>query len=233
MDTELIRRQLTIYIRNHGRHFFEFPTIESQLLELGTLVLVAEHYRLEGYTVTPMNLIGRHFRVKRSSAGYPWNFSWFAVSGRAQLFDIHANLAVEGAYRLDGAKYVVDVGVCNTGAVPRAKPRSEPWHSVANAKLATWVEAKKLVVYPMLLAQFIGIVHEISPHFLGGPNRRGFRASGHFPPALVTTGHFTGGSAQIVSAFKARRFRTVVVPDLDVALASMKEGRARSSPFRR
>jgi hypothetical protein len=103
--------------------------------------------------------------------------------------------------------------------------------ALTNNDLVTWVEAKKLVVYPMLLAQFIGIVHELSPDCLNGPNRKGFQEDGHFPPALVTTGNFTRGCAQIRTGFADRGFRVSVVCNLDVVLASLDKPFAVASPF--
>jgi hypothetical protein len=129
MDAEAIRGSLNAYIASHKSEFHELPTIESQLLELGTLVLVAEHYRIAGYVIDAENLNGGKFRVKRTSAGYQWRFSWFRATRGSMEVEIHTNLKVAGAYGKDGGVYVVDVAVCNPNVVPRTAmmPKRPGW----------------------------------------------------------------------------------------------------------
>lgn len=229
MDDTRIRQSLRQFIRRHRTNFQYLPTIQSQLLELGALVITVEHYRLAGYGVAPTNLIQGRFKVKRSSAGYPWRFSWFTIERGAQRFEVHTNLKVAGAHG-DDASYVLDVAVCRPDRVPTARP-ANAWSRLRNEELITWVEAKKLVVYPMLLAQFIGIVHEVSPRFLAGRLPWGFARDHHFAPTLVTTGHLAAGSRDVCRGFVRRNFRIVVVPDLDVSLAELQHGPAARSPF--
>jgi hypothetical protein len=230
MDADAIEGSLRTYIARHKAEFQELPTIQSQLLELATLVLVAEHYRIAGYVIGAENLKEGRFRVKRTSAGYQWRFSWFRATRGSTEVEIHTNLRVAGAYGKDEGVYVVDVAVCNPNVVPRTDQAKKTWVALSNKDLITWVEAKKLVVYPMLLAQFIGIVHELSPACLNGPKSKGFQEGGHFPPALVTTGNFTRGCAQIRAGFADRGFRVAVVRNLDVALAALNKP-CVESPF--
>jgi hypothetical protein len=105
------------------------------------------------------------------------------------------NLSVRSAR--DSGIYCVDLAVTSRGAVP--VQRDPNWKCLPNAGLVTFGEAKKLVVYPMLLAHFIGIVHELAPGFLSGLPP-GFATANHFAPALVTLGYCTANSAEIVSA---------------------------------
>lgn len=218
------------FINKHRTEFYELPRIQTQLLELGAATLASEHYRLEGYHVRSENAIGGRFRVKVSSRGHPWNYSWFVVERDDRRFEIHTNLAVLGHYGLDEGRYVVDVAVCRPGRVPLTKTDGRGWVCLRNQDLVTFVEAKKLVVYPMLLAQFVGIVHEVKPRFLSGLPP-GFRRRGHFPPALVSTGHPASTSRDIVRGFTARGFRISVVPSFDTHLSSMRRGQIAYSPF--
>src|SRR6266446_428214 len=87
----------------------------------------------------------------------------------------------------------------------RKKERKGQWLCLANADLVTFAEAKKLRVYPMLLAQFLGVVHEIRPEFLNRQNlAAAFFAGGHFAPALVSLGSYSGNSQRIVDAYPGR-----------------------------
>ncbi len=230
MDVDRIHKQLSHFIARHHVEFAELPRIQTQLLELGAMTLAAEHYRLHDYTIEPSNLIEGRFRVKVTSRGDPWNYSWFTVRRRGKCFEIHSNLTVLGAYGLDGGRYVVDVAVTQPDTVPRIRREENKKFALPNECLSTFVEAKKLVVYPMLLAQFVGIVHEILPGFLSGLPR-GFAPQGHFRPALVSTGYPAGTSRDIINGFVNRGFRICVIPHFDVSLAGMTRGIAERSPF--
>jgi hypothetical protein len=98
VDVRAVEDALTSFIRDHGLSFSRVGPRESQLLELGALVLAAIHYDRLGYTVTPGGVEGGEFRVKPGSRGYPWNFSWFEVQRGNRRFEVHGNLPVESAY---------------------------------------------------------------------------------------------------------------------------------------
>jgi len=53
-----------------------------------------------------------------------------------------------GAYGEDKARYVVDVGVCEPGMLPTSKKEQKEWLAIDNQFLITFVEAKKLTIYP-------------------------------------------------------------------------------------
>ena len=89
---------------------------------------------------------------------------------------------------------------------------------------------KKLVVYPMLLAQFIGIVHEIKPCFIYGRLPRGFFKYEHLFPVLASLGNFSGNSSKIVDAYKSRNIHITIAENFDVRLANVRGGHQKS-PF--
>jgi hypothetical protein len=123
--------------------------------------------------------------------------------------------------------YCVDVGVVRAGAIPREKP-TEKWDCLPNADLVTFGESKKLVVYPMLLAQFIGIVHEIKPSYL---SFKSTALSDHPPPTLIALGAFSGNSRAIVSAYPSRNIKLNIAQNYDVRLARVRGSPTPTSPF--
>jgi hypothetical protein len=137
------------------------------------------------------------------------------------------NLLVRSAH--DDGIYCVDLAVTREGEVPTST-QPPKWICLTNDDLITFAEAKKLVIYPMLIAQFIGIVHEISPQFLGNPSLSGLTRSGHFPPTLVCLGYYSGTSQAIVSSLYRRGIRLQIVPDFDTRLAQLRRG-DQTSPF--
>ena len=222
METHRVRDALIAFAKRYKTELNRLGARKSQLLEIGALAVCADHYRREGYDVTPTNLQKGYFRVKLGSRGYPWNFSWFECERGEEKIEIHANLSVYSAYGEDDGVYVVDVGVARDGAVPRSKPRNV-WRGVKNQYVITFAEAKYLVVYPMLLAQFVGIVKEIKPMFLSGCRPERFREDGHFDPALIAVGHLHGTARSIVGAYRARGYFIRIVPAMESKLSGLSE----------
>jgi len=79
----------------------------------------------------------------------------------------------------------------------------------------------------MLLAQFIGIVHELKPDFLKG--RDGI-AEVHPSPALIVLGHYSGNSREIVSNYSKRKIHVTFAANYDGRLSRVRSGAAKS-PF--
>ncbi|MER9195736.1 hypothetical protein NKI13_20940 [Mesorhizobium australicum] len=229
MNVAEIEKELKAFINKHSVQFEHLAVRETALLELGALTMATEHYRLAGYTITVENAINGLFVAKLSSRGYPYNFSWFKCVKGDELYEIHSNLSVMGGHN-DEAVYVVDVAVVvGDDKVPKAKPKQK-WVALDNKALATFAEVKKLVVYPMLLAQFIGIVHEITPSRLK-KLKAGLPADNHFPPSLITLGYLTATSSKALKGFAKRKFRVCVVHNFDMYLSQMRRGEASKSPF--
>ena len=136
------------------------------------------------------------------------------------------NLMVRSAH--DVGIYCVDVGVVRAGAVPETAGRADKWACVENSSLVTFAEVKRLVVYPMLLAQFVGIVHEIKPVCLKSPPPSYIGRFEHLPPALLALGHFSGNSSAIVQGFKARGFTVCIAEGLDIRIAAHRKGTSKS-----
>lgn len=221
MDLPSVSAAVKRVISRHQGGLRSIASSQTQLLELASVTGIAEHYRSIGCDVHAVNPRGkRAFVVKTSTRGHPWNFSYFTCSRAGETFEIRMNQAVKGAHR--AGVYCTDVAIVEGGAVPRERPRN-PWEAVANAQLITFAETKKLVVYPMLLAQFVGIVHEIKPMFL----RRG--STQHLEPTLITLGHLTANAREIVNSYACRHFRIRIADSYDVRLARVRSG--APSPF--
>jgi hypothetical protein len=200
-------------------------TSQTKLLELGAVTGLAEHYKAQGCKARVENPKGKKsFVVKTSTRGFPWNFSRIVIEKESALCELHMNLMVRGAH--DDGVYCVDIGITEPGSIPTAKPKAE-WDSLDNPNLITFAEVKKLVIYPMLLAQFIGIVHELKPSFLKG--RRSV-ATVHPSPTLIVLGHYSGNSQAIVSHYKKRNIHVTIAENYDGRLSRVRTGAAKS-PF--
>ena len=219
LDAARLARELEQYMASHRVRFTNVARRDSQILEIGALCITTRHYEAVGYAVTTRNEVGGRFKVNTNARGRPWNFSYFELSSAAgaHVYEVYANLSVRSAYGADSGQYVVDVAVVTAGSVPTKRP-TDAWTGTRNEDLVTFLEAKAIVIYPMLVAQFIGIVHEIKPRFLGSRRPRGFLQQGHFDPTLVSLGYVHGISAGIVNKLPDRKFHIGVVGHFDAAI---------------
>jgi len=229
VDVGELSAALRKFVRGHKAQFEGLTARKSQLLEIGALMIAAKHYSLSGYDIKLHNPKGRNLRVKLGTRGNPWNFSYFEVRDGSLAFEIHTNLPVCDAVGTEGARYVADVVVAPAGKVPKAAPKGgKKWFALPNAEVVTFIEAKSLVIYPMLIAQFIGIVHELKPRFLEGKRPAGFVAARHFDPALVSLGYLHGTCWNIVKGFGPRGLHIQIVAQFDAAIANLNRGGTRS-----
>lgn len=230
MDVDAARAGIDRLAQRQGATLLELPDIASKLLELAALVLSTVHYRRLEFEVQPANLIEKSFVLKTSSAGRPWNYSWFYARRGELCLSLMTNINVQGAFSPYHGTYNVDVAVISDEISANDMRDSGNWWTASNAKLASFVEAKRMTAYPMLLASFTGIVHEIRPEFVGSSPPRD-DSSPHFPPALVTTGPLSATSKSIIRAWAVRGYQLAVVPHLDVRLAEAAADEAVESPF--
>lgn len=229
MDTNLVKSAVEQFLKRNRQGLYDLSTNQSKALELAATVATAEHYRSRKYEVKIVNPPAAKgvFAVKTSTRGHPWNFTRIQITRDASEFEIHSNLVVRSAH--DPGRYCVDVGIVKGGAVPTSQPPGV-WDCVENHQLITFVEVKKLVVYPMLLAQFVGIVHEIKPHFIGKAVPTWFVKQDHLKPVLASLGNFSGNSSTIVHAYAGRGIRITVAQSFDIRLAKAK-AKEILSPF--
>lgn len=226
MNIDEIQKGVERVMSRHPEALSTVASSQTKLLELAAVTGVAEHFKDQGFVVTTEGLGPRNsFRVKTTASGYPWNFSRFRVQRGNEAYEIHMNLKVRGAH--DEGIYCVDVAVIDTAIVPQEKPKGQ-WLCAENEPLRTFVEVKKLNVYPMLLAQFFGIVHEITPEFVD-QTKPGRAKDPLLEPALAVLGSLSGNSASIIEGFADRGLSIMIAYNYDLRL--MRSRLKGGSPF--
>lgn len=228
MDVDAVAKTILAFTRRHSQVLTTLGSRQSQVLELAALVGVGQHYMAGGYRVTVENpRRGSDFVVKAGTRGHPADYSRLRCTKDRDEVELHANLLVQSAR--DEGTYCVDVGIARPHRVPSRKG-GKAWHRLDNKDVRSFAEVKKLVVYPMLLTQFVGIVHEIRPSFLTTPRPRGFGPGKHLPPTLIALGHYSSNSEVIVKSFRERGFSFLVTASFDVRLTKCRFDSSRS-PF--
>lgn len=228
MNSVAIESFIKRLIRSHESVFRQINDNQPALLELAVFLGVKEHYRAYHYDTEIRNPKTGGFVVKTRTQGHPAKYSHLFLSNDGKEFEAHMNLAVRSAH--DQGIYCVDVGIAKAGVLPRKISKKDKWICLPNRELITFVETKKLPVYPMLLAQFIGIVHEIMPSFVSRRWKQIHPDGIHFHPALVTLGHLSGNSSSIISKYPSRNIRVTIVTNYDTRLAIIRRGSV-TSPF--
>lgn len=219
MQIDALEASIKSVISQHYEALQDIAGSQTKLLELASATGIVQHFRTIGYLIEVKNPKGNAFRVKTSTRGRPLNFSFFVVSSNKYSLEVHINLPVRSAR--DEGIYCVDVAVILPGSIG-----SNPdWKCVENTSLITFAEAKKLTVYPMLLAHFIDIVHEIKPSFLSA-DPLNFQ---DMPQLLITLGNFSGNSLAVVRNYPNRLISVLVAENYDIRLAKVRAG--GGSPF--
>ena len=247
VDFERLANLVSDFLCRHKSSMYEIATHGTNVFEAFCFVIVVRHYEMAGYELKPENLLDGKFRFKYNTRGYPWNYSYFIVSSKEReaendsgLFEIRHNLKVSGAWvgaetdnDTDPPMFALDVAVIESDSLPNLKmgqKRNGEKYWVDNMDLITFGEAKKLTAYPMLLAQFLGIVHEIKPEFLNTEERENLKTildQKHPPPLLLTSNHLTWGTKQVLKSFQDRDLLIRVVEDVtgsseQILLSKMK-----------
>jgi hypothetical protein len=226
MNVAAVKAAVTAFARNNRVAFSRLSGRQSQILELGAFVGTAQHFKAAGFALQ-FHSSGSRFRLKTSTRGHPSDYSRIVCSRGDLRVELHSNVSARGAH--DAGIYCVDVGIVRCGAIPLIRP-SGKWVAVANSDLVSFVEVKRLVVYPMLLAQFLGIVHEIRPEFLIRPAPPGFGENDVLPPALATLGGYSSNSTDIVKGFGVRGYGFLVAQLFDFRLSRCRHS-PNQSPF--
>jgi len=228
MDPGKVSAAVKSFARHHRMILNDLGNRQTQLLEIGANVAVVQHYRAKGYTTTIHNPAGAsEFRVKLGTRGHPADYSRVHCERNGVTCEIHSNLSVESGRR-DHGVYCVDVAVVKEGFVPRRKTKIAP-AALTNQHLISFAEAKKLVIYPMLLAHFIGIVHEVTPHFMTS-YKRSEVPDDHLPPTLITLGALTKNGKVIKESFERRKYKVCIADSFDFRLSYARRA-LTMSPF--
>lgn len=200
-------------IREHKTTFTDINRRRTSLLELSALMLAVQHYERNGYKAIPrFGEQHKVFRPKWGSGGIPRKYSWWELTRDGSAYEAHLNAPVWDGHGGETATFVVDVGIITAEANIVFDPEKKKLLGFKNDDMATFIESKGIPIFPMLIAQFVGIVHEIVPWAIIGKTPRGFLQKSHFDPALVSNGYPRANTSRLLSGLADRRIRVRVVP---------------------
>src|SRR5687767_8574387 len=125
MDVKKVEGQVQKFIKEHKAGFDRLSGRQSQLLELASIVGVAEHYKAAGFTVEIANpKKPTIFVVKTGTRGHPSAYSRVNCSRGDEAVELHMNAMVRGGH--DDGIYCVDVAVVQPDCMPRENKKGAP-----------------------------------------------------------------------------------------------------------
>jgi hypothetical protein len=226
--------QIADFLAEHRTTVDNIAASLPHVFEAVCYMLFVRHYEGIGFAVHPRNLLadGR-FRFRYSTNGLPWRYSYFEVCERSDdtlgpvIAEIWHNQKVQGAWcvQCDAGVFAVDIAVIRPNVLPKLPFRTPAGGHrtfAPNADVLTFGESKLLIPYPMLLAQFLGIIHEILPGNVGFSDL-GSAVSAipvqppHPPPTLFTTGHMSQGTKSILESMLDRRYKLFVLVGIETS----------------
>lgn len=188
------------------------------------MMLAVQHYERYGYKATAENLAKGRFRPKWSSMGEPRDHSYWRISRPPLEVEAHLNAPVWDGQGGKTATFVVDVGIVSAGSTARRDADRRELRGFENADLRTFIESKSIPIYPMLVAHFLGIVHEITPWAMQATVAPPRRDPADFDPALVSRKLPSANTERLLGSLVGRGVRVRVVPAFDQYVL---EGRLR------
>lgn len=173
----LIRNRERIHVNSKRLcHFFE----------LACYCRVIRFYIQLGFSleiIPPRNT----FRFKATTRGSPNKYSFFRVSRGDLVYDIRSNMPVVSISN-DG-EYVPDIVISHRDNNPQIE-------RIENRDLMSFCEVKYLKSHPEMLANFIGIVFELTPEYICGPAPNPILCI-HPAPTLIVSGYSSGNVESI------------------------------------
>jgi hypothetical protein len=229
VNFSLLQQSAEHFLSSHKTAIQNVTKSHNNIFEVSCFVLIAQYYEHIGYYLQIKNPVDGKFRFRYSTNGFPWRYSYLVACTKEDdqpVFEIWHNQKVAGWWLTDEKEndtplFALDIAVIKPGALPAnlnfdAKGKGERvW--VKKDDLITFGEAKNLVGYPMLIAQFLGIVHEIKPSFLHehiSNVPREFYEHRHLPPSLLTSGNMLSGALRVIKSFEDRQIEIIIIDNL-------------------
>jgi hypothetical protein len=170
--------------------------------ELACYCRVLRYYQQQGFTLTILPEKNRKvFRFKATTQGTPNKYSFFRiyrestqVPAENRIYDIRSNMPVCSANN-DG-KYTPDIVISYHSDEPDIE-------KIVNGDLISFCEVKYLKAHPEMLANFIGMVYEIIPECILGPEPDADQCI-HPAPSLIVYGGSSGNVERIRAGMMGR-----------------------------
>lgn len=207
-DQKQTQKDLLDFFGTYRAQLNSFGRYVNQTFEAYALAQTIKWYIKRGWNVSCVNPKGGQFKLKFSTRGKPVNFSYFVLKLKRQKIHIRHQLRVGIRHNLTShANINLDVAVYEDTDL--TKFASDDY--LPNMKLISFGEAKHMSAYAELMANFIGLVHELMPEKLDNIRKKdGFSPSEHIAPFMIVSGILYHTAKELKNSFEDRGY------DIDV-----------------
>jgi hypothetical protein len=169
IDTDKLKQDLGTFFQEKRPDLYAFGRTVNQVFEAFVFAAVATWYREQDWTIEfvhPKKHTGKHLRLKFNTRGRPSNYSFIRCSkGQVEVHIRHQIRVATAHYRIGQrfrANVVLDVAVIT--------PADLEWMDtndyIPNENLISFGEAKHMSAFAELVANFVGLIHELQPQRL-------------------------------------------------------------------
>lgn len=214
IDTSLVRQRVGEFFFANKSDITQFGSTVNQTFEAFVFASLVNWYSKNSWKVefkhpsSNSNIV----RLKYSTRGRPSLYTYALCTKQDEKVQVRHSLRVATRYHrpefIHPANVVLDVAVISDIDLSNHKTDEH----VNNSNLITFGEAKHMAAFAELIANFIGLVHEISPDVVKPirPYIGPLECREHPAPFLYVSGHLNPTAQGIVESIRDRGF------DMDV-----------------
>lgn len=214
INNEALKGNLAKYFIENKRDIREFGSTVNQTFEAFVFASLANWYSQNGWVVEFINSdpTTKYVKLKFSTRGRPSNYTYALCSKGEKKIQIRHGLRVATKYhrneQIKPANVVLDVAVIEDVDLSNHKTNDHTDHT----HLITFGEAKHMSAFAELVANFIGLAHEMTPDRINQirPYIGPVPNSEHPSPFLYVSGYLLLTAQGIVETIRYRGY------DLDI-----------------
>lgn len=216
-DVKELEKEITAFANKFKTTVSNQASRISDYFEMSCFNYIVKFYELNGYVVSPENLISKQYRYKCSTAGIHSNFSHFTAviqkGDKKYEYEIHHNLAIQSSH--DSELFTTpDISIIKKGTAMTTKEYydSKTTFSFAlNKDFITFCEVKQFNPFPELIFNFIGITNELLKNSLKSKAVK--YQTPHIAPSLMVSGKPNKQTRKIKISLESR-YKINIIYDL-------------------
>lgn len=207
-NQEQAKKNLHDFFKNEKAKLNSFGNAVNQTFEAYVFAKVIEHYKGEGCNVKIINpkIDGKPvFKLKFSTRGAPNKYSYAIIEMEEQTLQLRHQLRISTLAHKERQAY--NANICCDISIIEDNDLSmfTTDEAVPNDWLVSFGEVKHMSAFAELIANFIGLVHELQPKKLRKIRNRKFKTE-HLPPFLYVSGYLNPTAKGIYHSIQRRKY---------------------------
>jgi hypothetical protein len=208
-DQNIVKQQLLTFFNKEKATIYSFGSKVNQTFEAHVLATVIKQYKSNGWTVqiiSPIEFGNPVFKLKFNTRGAPKGYSYVLCAKGSEACQIRHGLRVHTrshkSKNLFSANVVCDIVVMKDIDIDSYTTND----ALNNNELIAFGEVKHMSAFAELVANFIGLVHEIQPLKLKAIRKKTWIPGDHISPFLYVSGKLYQTANGIAETIKQRRY---------------------------